>query len=367
MLETMTSTPEPDDRRAAPDQTTDHGAADTGDAIVRPEDATSDGPADLAPGAADGRPEDVVAGEADQADEAGADSADVPDAIADASAHDGATRTMESSDGTAEPSGRAELSGDAVESSRDGSIDGDRAIDGADDAADAVDSASEDADVATDTSEDAVARENRGPDPVDAGSARTEAAGVGDARAFDAFDAGTARTEAAGVGDARAFEAAAATGGPPPWASAASGSGSGFVPPWASYRPPPPPPPGHLRLCHPLRPGSARPQPIHRRRLWRVRPSDEYRSGAVARRASGVDRARRLRHPRLPAGLVADPSRGRLRVAGRIVARARPIEHVEMGDGRARDHLCGVDRGHVQLPASAGRSWSPPQWSAPWW
>jgi phage shock protein PspC (stress-responsive transcriptional regulator) len=186
MLETMTSTPEPDDRRAAPDQTTDHGAADTGDAIVRPEHATSDEPEDLAPGAADGRSGDVVAGEAEDGDEAedGADSAEVPDAIADASAHDGATRAMESS-------------GESVESSGD---------------------------AATDTSEDAVAEEHRGPDPVDAGSARTEATGVGDARAFDA--------------------AAAATGGPPPWESAASGSGSGFVPPWTSYRPPPPPPPG---------------------------------------------------------------------------------------------------------------------------
>ncbi len=82
MLETMTSTPEPDDRRAAPDQTADDGAADTGDAIVRPENATSDRPDDPAPGAADGRSEDVVVEADDHVDAADvAHSAEVPDAI----------------------------------------------------------------------------------------------------------------------------------------------------------------------------------------------------------------------------------------------------------------------------------------------
>ncbi len=138
----------------------------------------------------------------------------------------------------------AESSVDTAESSGEGVID--RADAGA--VADAVDSASEDADVAADTSEEAVVEEHRGPDPVDAGGARTGATGVGEA---PTYDAGGARAEEAGVGEAPAFAGGAgaeaagvATGGPPPWASAASGSGSGFVPPWATYRPPPPPPPG---------------------------------------------------------------------------------------------------------------------------
>ncbi len=191
MLETMTSTPEPDDRRAAPDQTANHGVADTGDAIVRPENASSDPPDDPASGATDDRSEDVVAEGVDHVDEP-ADDADIaegPDTIADAGAHDGATRALESSGDTA------------------------------------------DADVAANTSEEAVVGEQRAPDPVDAGGARTGATGAGEA---PTFDAGGARAETAGV----------ATGGPPPWTSSASGSGSGFVPPWATYRPPPPPPPG---------------------------------------------------------------------------------------------------------------------------
>ncbi|HZD97612.1 MAG TPA: hypothetical protein VE132_05570, partial [Micromonosporaceae bacterium] len=152
----MTSTPEPDDRRAAPDQTADHGVADTGDAIVRPENATSDRPDDPASGAADDRSEDVVAEGVDHVDEAAddADRTEGPDAIAGAGAHDGATRAMESS-------------GDAA-----------------------------DADVAANTSEDAVVGEQRGPDPVDAGSARAGATGAGEA---PAFDAGSARAEAAGA------------------------------------------------------------------------------------------------------------------------------------------------------------------------
>jgi phage shock protein PspC (stress-responsive transcriptional regulator) len=190
MLENMTNTPEPDDRRDTPEHRADP-APDRG----------SDTAADIAADTADtADTAGVIDGHSDDAD-----SAEAPDPAADASAHDGATRAM---DPSADP---ADLSSSAAA--------------------------------------------HPGPDPVDAGSARTEATGATGTGAFGQGDAGA--TGASGPGDARGGGAGApsATGefgasgaatpsGPPPWTSAASGSGTGFVPPWATYRPPPPPPPG---------------------------------------------------------------------------------------------------------------------------
>jgi phage shock protein PspC (stress-responsive transcriptional regulator) len=218
MLENMTSTPEPDDRPAAADQTadpvSDQGAEDTvaGTAGDRPDDATaatsSDRPADVADGVANDRPDGVASGVAnDRPDDvaSGADRAEEGAPSADSGARDGATRAME-------PSGEPTI----------------------DEAPDAADAASQDADAPKDTPVDAEAAARRGPDPVDAGSARTEATGAGDTRPFGA----------SGAGDTGPFGApgAATAGGPPPWTSAAAGSGGGSVPPWASYRPPPAPP-----------------------------------------------------------------------------------------------------------------------------
>ncbi len=104
----------------------------------------------------------------------------------------------------------------------------------------ADDSAAEDLGAAQDRPADAETARHAGPDPVDAGSARTEAAG--DAPTFGAASAADAPTFGAASGGTAA--GAPTAGGPPPWTSAASGAGTGFVPPWATYRPPPPPPPG---------------------------------------------------------------------------------------------------------------------------
>jgi len=203
MLETMTSTPEPDDRRDEPEQTVDP-APDRGS-----DTAADHGTEDTVVGAAGDRP-DAAASVADNADEGAT--------VADAGAHDGSTRAMEAP-------------GDAA----------------SDDARGAApdESAAQDLGMAQDRPADAEAAEHAGPDPVDAGSARTEAAG--DAPTFGAATAGDAPTFGAATGGAAtggAAAGAATAGGPPPWTSAASGSGTGFVPPWATYRPPPPPPPG---------------------------------------------------------------------------------------------------------------------------
>ncbi len=193
MLENMTSTPEPDDRRDEPEQTPDPAPDGGSDATAA--DATA---ADVT--AADTAADSADAETAATDDVAATDTAAEDIDAGDAGAHDGATRPMEP---YADPAG---------------------------------------------PSSSAVAA---GPDPVDAGSARTEATGTGafgaDPGAIGAGDA--AATSAFGPGDAGAAGAfgggaAATAGGPPPWTSAASGSGTGFVPPWATYRPPPPPPPG---------------------------------------------------------------------------------------------------------------------------
>jgi phage shock protein PspC (stress-responsive transcriptional regulator) len=218
MLETMTSTPEPDDRRAETDQTADTATGPGFDAVP---DHGSDADAD--------RSSDTGA---EQGSDTGAEQGS--DTVAEQGSDAGTVRGAEDA-----------VPGDAGGAPDD--VADDEADDEADDLASVADRADDDTpisdahDGATGAMEppgDAASDETfGGAIPDDSAAAHPGAASTDDTRPFGTTDGGTA------AGDAAAG-AAAAPGGPPPWTSAASGAGTGFVPPWATHRSPPPPPPG---------------------------------------------------------------------------------------------------------------------------